>query len=280
MLKIGAHVSSAVQLGLSVGRAKEIGANCFQFFLSPPQQWVKSKHEEVEIEDFKTKVTEGGMGPNFIHGTYLINLATEKSEHLEKSISWLDYALNLAERLDVTGIIFHTGSHGGRGFENTLTQIAQSLNTLLQKSGKCFLILENSAGAGGNIGGPFSQLGKILKIVKSDRLKICLDTCHGFAAGYDLRSDKGISTTLAEFDQEIGLKNLVAIHANDTKFDLGSKKDRHENIGEGFLGREGFKNLLNHKSLRSLPFILEVPGFEGKGPDKKNIDILSALAGK
>lgn len=320
MPKIGAHVSAAVELGLTVERAKGIGANCFQFFLSPPQQWLQTPHDDSEIEDFAAKVKQQAMGPTFIHGTYLINLGTDKKEHLEKSIAWLQYALNLAQDLSITGVIFHTGSHGGRGFETVIDQTVDSLNVVLNTpvipsppaslslqrgepkarrrnldSAKTkiatssltarprndinlpYLILENSAGAGGNIGSNFSELGRILKQVQNDRLKICLDTCHAFASGYDVKTSDGIKKTLEEFDQEIGLNNLAVIHANDTKFDIGSKKDRHENIGEGFIGKEGFSNLINNPLLKDIPFILEVPGFSGSGPDRENIDILKSL---
>lgn len=310
-LKIGGHVSAAGELGLAVDRAVDIGANTFQFFVSPPQQWLQTNHSDAEIADFVQKAKEKGIDTTFIHGTYLVNLATAKPEHLEKSIAWLKYALELAQKLGVTGIIFHTGSHSGRGFETAVDQIANSLNVIFarfaedsarrarerservqnptnqdsgvrtkvlpQNDNLPYLILENSAGGGGSIGSKFKELGEILKKANNPRIKICLDTCHGFAAGYDVKTKEGLERTLAEFDKEIGLENLVAIHANDTKFDLGSGKDRHENIGEGFIGKEGFSNLINNEHLKNVPFILEVPGFTGAGPDRENIDILKSL---
>lgn len=142
---------------------------------------------------------------------------------------------------------------------------------------KPYLVLETSAGAGGNMGGKFEELGKILKEVWDNRLKVCLDTQHAFAAGYDLTSQRGMEKTLSEFDQEIGLTNLAVIHTNDSKTELGSYKDRHENIGEGFIRTEGFACLINHPKLQSIPFILEVPGFSGNGPDRENIQNLKDL---
>ncbi len=287
MPKVGAHVSAAVSLEISFERAKHIGAETTQIFISPPQQWFQTKHDKEEIQRYKQAQQESSIGPNFIHGTYLINLGTDKEDHLKRSIEWLIYAMNLAGKLGVQGIIFHPGSHKGRGFEVVLPQIVQALETILKAetkvtivsnvSEKPRLILENSAGAGGNIGGKFSELGQILKQVQDDRLKVALDTQHAFAAGYDIKTAAGLEKTLTEFDQEIGLSNLVAIHANDSKTELNSGKDRHENIGEGFIGRAGFANLLNHPKLADIPFILEVPGYASDGPDRDNIQTLKSL---
>ncbi len=284
MPKIGAHVSAAISLELSIDRAKEIGAEATQIFISPPQQWAQTKHEQEEIELYKSKVRESGITSNFIHGTYLVNLGTDKPENLQKSIDWLIYAMNMAGQLGVEGVIFHTGSHGGRGFQEVLPQIIKSISVILEgaqrpigSTNQPYMILENAAGAGNIIGDQFSELGAILKGVNHPRLKICLDTCHAFAEGYDIKSQAGLDKTLEEFDKEIGLENLVAIHANDTKFDIGSNKDRHENIGEGFVGKDGFENIVNHPKLKAIPFLLEVPGFAGNGPDIENIDILKSL---
>lgn len=281
MPKVGAHVSAAISLDLSLDRTQEMGAQCTQIFISPPQQWLQTKHGGEEILRYKQKKEQTSIGPNFIHATYLVNLATQNPEHLQKSIDRLTYALNMAGELGVEGVIFHTGSHGGVGFDQVLGQITKALSDVLKNSPKTpklpNLILENSAGAGGSIGSKFSELGQILKQVGSERVKVCLDTCHLFAADYNIKSADNLQKTLEEFDQEVGLKNLSVIHGNDTKFDISSGKDRHENIGDGFIGKEGFKNIINHPSLKDIPFILEVPGFSGSGPDKENIDILKSL---
>lgn len=277
-MKIGAHVSSAGGVDKCIDRAASLGASCCQFFISPPQQWAQTVHSQIEIDEFKKKSQESKIYPNFIHGTYLINLATQNPVNLEKAIDWLVYALDLAEKLGVTGVIFHTGSHGGRGFEAVQRQIIEALSQVLEKSSAedACLILENSSGGGGSVGANFSELGQIIKGVVSDRIKICLDTCHAYTSGYDIKDH--LDEVLSEFDKEIGPDRLVALHANDCKFELGSKKDRHENIGEGFLGKDGFKRLLNHPKLKDLPFILEVPGFENTGPDQKNVQILQKLS--
>lgn len=276
--KIGAHVSSAVSLDLSIKRAKDMGAECTQIFISPPRQWVKPTLTSQQIENYKKAVEESRIGPNFIHGTYLINLGAENKDHLEKSIDWLIYALKMADELSITGVIFHIGSHKDLGFEKVLPQVILSIKKVLQNSpSKPLLILELSAGSGGAIGKNFQELGIILKQVNNDQLKICLDLQHAYAAGYDVKTEEGLNNALEEFDREVGLKNLVAIHANDSKTEINSHKDRHENIGEGLISPDGFKNIINNPTLQYLPFILEVPGFENKGPDAKNISFLKSL---
>lgn len=278
MPKVGAHVSSSISLELSFERAQKIGADCFQIFISPPQQWFQNKHSEEIIEKFRKSADDSQIGPNYIHGTYLVNIGTQNPEHLEKSIDWLIYALNTSSKLGTKGVIFHPGSHKGLGFEKILTQASETLKKILDKSPTDnLLILEASAGAGGNIGGSFSELGRILKQVNDPRLKICLDTQHLFASGYDLRTPLTIKDVLTELKEEIGLAKLEVIHANDSKTDFHSGKDRHENIGDGFIGREGFENIINQDAFSNIPFILEVPGFSGNGPDKENIELLKSL---
>lgn len=277
MPKIGAHVSAAVSLELAFERAGHIGAECFQIFISPPQQWAQTAHNEAEVDRFIKAAEQTRIGPNFIHGTYLINLGTENPEHLQKSIDWLIYALNMAGQLKMEGVIFHTGSHKGAGFESVIKQTGEALKKALAKAPKTKLILETSAGGGGSIGSSFVELGKILGYVDDPRLKICIDTQHIFASGYDIRTPLGLKDVLKEFEEEIGLSNLVAVHANDSKVDYKSNRDRHENIGEGLIGSGAFQALLNEPVLESIPFILEVPGMAGNGPDEENIKALKSL---
>jgi deoxyribonuclease-4 len=276
MIKIGAHVSAAQSLSLSFDRAQAIGAECTQIFISPPQQWAKTNHSDEEIKEYRKKCETSNIQPNFIHSTYLINLASDNPENLAKSVDWLIYAQKTAEKLGINGTIFHIGSAKKLGKELAIKQVIQSIKEILKNSGQVNLILENSARAGELIGDQFSELGEIVKAIGDPRVKICLDTQHAFASGYDLRTMEGLNQTLAEFDREVGLEKLVAIHANDSKTELGSNRDRHENIGQGLIGLDGFKNMINHPALKNLPFILEVPG-DGVGPDKNNIQLLKSL---
>ncbi len=278
MPKIGAHVSTAGGLTKAFENAQNIKAEAIQIFISPPRQWFKKNHTPDEIAEFVTLMQQTKIEPVFIHGTYLINLAAESDEHVQKSIDWLVYALNTSAKIGSAGVIFHLGSHKGNGFDSVVTRVAKNIQTVLNQSDPTStLILEIAAGQGGAVGTNFEQLGTILKLVDNKRAKICLDTCHAYASNYDLKTKSGIDRTLDEFDQQIGLERLAALHANDSKFEIGSKRDRHANIGEGFIGAEGFTNLLNNPRLNKAVFLLEVPGFDGSGPDAKNVSILKDL---
>lgn len=249
-----------------------------QIFASAPQMWRPVSHSDEAVDAFRRQRSDCGIEHVFIHAIYLINLGSEDSALLGRSIEALTHVLQVADRIEARGVIFHTGSHKGAGFDAALPRVVEALSRVLDYTpSHTRLIVENSAGMGGSIGSRFSELGAILRGVGSDRLEVCLDTCHLFAAGYELRTPEGLAATLAEFDREVGLNKLVAIHANDSKGALGGGKDRHENIGEGQIGLEGFATFIAHPAIAALPLILEVPGFDGGGPDRENIDRLKRL---
>jgi deoxyribonuclease IV len=278
MPKIGAHVSASVSLELAFDRAVKIGAECTQIFISPPQSWNHTAHPEEEIAAYRSKLKSTGIGPNFNHGIYLINLATEKLDNLQKDISWLIYSLKMGKQLGLTGTIFHLGSHKGKGFETVEKQVCEALEAVLKDSpDDIYLILENSASKGNTLGGKFYELGRLLKAIQDPRLKVCIDTQHAFASGYDLRIKEGLDKMIEELDKEVSLENVAAFHTNDSKMEFDSGRDRHENIGEGFIGREGFQSLVQHPALQDIPMILEVPGFDDNGPDKENIDLMKSF---
>lgn len=271
-MKIGAHVSSAISIDLSFDRAKEIGAECMQIFISPPQMWLQKKYSDESISKFREKFEESGIGPNFIHGAYLINLATDIPDNLEKAKSWLKYSLDTASKLGINGTIFHLGSHKGRGFDKVEKQVCLALEEILKEApGDANLILENAAGAGGCIGANFQELGHLIKSVQDKRLKVCFDTQHGFAMGVDAYNKDGLDRTVEEIANTVGLDRIEVFHLNDSKTEFGSKKDRHENIGDGKIGDVELAMFLNHPAFRDKPFVLEVPGIKGEGPDKENI---------
>jgi deoxyribonuclease-4 len=278
-MKIGAHVSTAGGPVTCFERAEAIEAEAAQIFLTPPQQWRSSRVEPEQVEAFRARAKTSSCSPIFVHGVYLINLATDDKTMLTRSTSSLKSALTSCSQLGIQGVIFHLGSHKGQGLDAVFDQICQACSEVLEATPEDVqLILENSAGAGGNIGSQFADLGRIIRTVGSGRLKICLDTQHSFAAGYDLSSAEGLETAMTEFEQEVGFDNLVVVHANDSKVELGAGRDRHENIGEGHIGREGFRRILHHRAFDGVPFLLEVPGFgEAKGPDKPNVDLLKQL---
>jgi deoxyribonuclease-4 len=280
-MKVGAHVGSSGGLITAFERAKAIGAETIQIFGAPPQQWRRRIIRPEECEAFRAGMQETGIEPVFIHGVYLINLATENPDLLAKSTDALSGDLKLASAIGAKGVIFHIGSHKGAGFEKGLAQVAAALRKVLADTPEdAWIILENSAGQGGSVGSRLAELGAIMKAVGSPRLKVCLDTEHAYAAGYNLADAKALAKVMKEFDAEIGLENLVAVHANDSKIALGGGVDRHDNIGEGHIGLAGFETIMAHKAFRNVPFLLEVPGFEKQGPDKPNVDILKKIRKK
>ena len=275
---IGAHVSTAGGISKAVARGVEIGCESLQIFGSSPQGWAFKPIPGTEIESFRQQAAESGIGSVFLHAIYLINLGTPNPANLEKGIDSLVNYMRLAADIGADGVIVHPGSHGGKGYDAAFPQAVDAINRVLEQSPEGpLLTLENMAGMGQHIGAKFEELGRILNEVSSPRVGICLDTQHSFAAGYDLTSEAGINAMIDEFDREIGLKNLVAVHANDSKRPLGSGVDRHDNIGEGFIGVDGFETIMGNPAFHQVPFFLEVPGAEGKGPDVQNVQILKDI---
>jgi len=281
-MKIGAHISTSGGLITAFDRAIAIGAECLQIFESAPQQWGTARLEDAQVDEFRARMAESGLAPLFIHGKYLMNLASADAKIFKTSASTLRSSLNIAGRIGARGVIFHTGSHKGLGIDAVFDQICDAAARVLDETPEdTWMIFENSAGQGGVIGSKFSELGAIIKQINNPRAKVCMDTCHAFASGYDLRNADAVAATLAEFDAEIGLEHLAAIHCNDSKADLGGGRDLHENIGDGKIGRAGFEALLAHPAIAEVPLLLEVPGYKidgaGKGPDKPNIDRLKEI---
>ena len=276
-MKLGAHVSASGGVSKSIDRALDIGAEAIQIFASSPRAWKFNHPKPEEIERFRKKSEESGIGPCYIHGSYLVNIGGSEDQ-LQISIDCLVNNMSAAGEIGAEGVIFHGGSHKGKGFDAVLNQAANCLTQVLEKSpDNVWLCLENSAGMGSHIGSSFREIGRILRVVDHPNLKVCLDTEHCFAAGYNLAVPEELDKVIAEFDSEIGLDKLVAVHANDAKVELGSGVDRHENIGEGYIGISGFESILGNTAFKNVPFFLEVPGFDGNGPDKENLDRLKTI---
>ena len=283
-MRVGAHVSTSGGLDKAIDRARAMGAETIQIFGGPPQTWRRRSYADEETNAFREKAAAADVGPVFLHAIYLISLVSDDPVAKEKGQASLVADLELCPRIGAKGSIVHAGSHKGAGFEAVLERVAAAIRRVLKAAPHdSWLVLENSAGMGGSVGAHFHELGAIIREVGDARVKVCLDTQHAFAMGYDLITEKGLTATVGEFKREIGLDRLVACHANDSKVPLGGVRDRHENIGEGHIGRAGFKVILAQPAFRDLPFLLEVPGFpkEGKkaeGPDKENVDRLKAIA--
>ena len=276
-MRLGAHVSTAGGLATAFSRATEIGAETIQIFASSPRAWKFRAPSGEQIEEFRAEGASSNVAPVFIHGSYLVNVGGD-SEIVAKSVESLTLNLAAASALGAKGVIFHGGSHKGKGFDAVLGQSADALKEALAGSPEdAWLIIENSAGMGAHIGASFEEVGKLVEAIDSERVRVCLDTQHCFAAGYNIGDPEGVASAMAEFDQHIGLERLVAVHANDTKTELGSGVDRHENIGDGHIGVDGFEVIMAFPAFRDVPFLLEVPGVEKKGPDKANVDKLKAV---
>ena len=282
MMRIGGHVSITGGLSKAIERQRAIGGNCGQMFFTGPSAWRASALADDDVAAFQASAAAGDIAPWIVHAIYLINLASEEERIWQGSIRSLQAYRQLGARAGVLGIVVHTGTHRGAGLEAVLPRVAAGIEVVLAAlEGGPQLLLEVCAGQGGTIGCAFAELGTIIRALGSDaRLGVCLDTCHVFAAGYDVATPDGIQRTLEEFEQEIGLDRLVAIHANDSLHPLGSHRDRHANIGEGFIGDGGFAALLAQPALRRLPWVLEVPGVERSGPNWENMTRLRGLAGE
>ena len=277
-MKIGAHVSTAGGMHTGFERAAAIGAECMQIFESAPQQWGTARLTDEQADDFRSRMKDSGIGPVFIHGKYLMNLASADAKIFKTSSSTLRSSLNIAGRIGAQGVIFHTGSHKGLGLDAVFEQICEAARGVLAETPEAtWMIFENSAGQGGTIGSKFEDLGQILRRIDNPRAKVCIDTCHAFSSGYDLSSKDGVATAMKELDAEVGLKNVAALHCNDSKTALGSNHDRHANIGKGQLGREAIRRFLHHPDLRGKAFILETPA-DPDGLHKTDVRAMKALA--
>ena len=279
--KIGAHVRSGGGVDKAIDRALEMGAEAIQIFSGAPYAWKRKNYSQAEVDAFHKKSEETGIGPAFIHGLYLVNLASSDPALLARSYDALVAEMKAASLINGGGVIFHIGSHKGAGYESCIDQVVEYVRRIIENTpDDAYLVLENAAGMGGAIGSKFTELGTIVRESGSSRVQVCLDTQHSFAAGHDVKTRPGLDKMLEGFDRDVGLDRLVAIHANDSKCPLGGGIDRHENIGDGHIGSDGFFNLLSHPLLAEVPFLLEVPGVDDTGPDKPNVDILKELRAK
>jgi deoxyribonuclease-4 len=261
---LGAHIGIGGGFPKAADMAHLVGCEAIQIFTSNPQGWKFTIRSDEELETFRKKLTEYNIKYAVGHSIYLINIASSNPYIYTNSVNSLISGLVLAERAGLSGVVIHVGSHTGSGFEKGIAQIVNALEQALTVTeGRVPILLETDAGSGNRIGCHFSDLGLILKKMAGNQyqasIKICLDTCHIFASGYDIRSKTGLDKTIKEFEAEIGLDRLALIHLNDSMGELGSNKDRHEIIGEGQIGIEAFARIINHPRLKNVPGIIETP---------------------
>jgi deoxyribonuclease-4 len=275
---IGGHMSSSGGIHTAVDRAEAIGAEAIQVFTQSPRMWRPTNHPAENLERFKERVVEVGLHGVVCHALYLVNLSAPDDTIYEKSVAALKSSVEVACKIDADAVIFHVGSHLGAGFDKGLERVVPALLECLEScSEKTWLLIENTAGAGGTIGRSVEELATIVdRLDRHERIGICLDSCHLYASGYDVTDRAVLDDLLDQVDREIGLDRLRALHVNDSKMALGSNRDRHDNIGEGLMG-DGLATFLSHPRLQGLPALLEVPGPENNGPDAEQLRRARAL---
>jgi deoxyribonuclease-4 len=278
MVNVGVHVSISGSLDLAVDRAKDAGCDVFQMFSRNPRGWAVQPPTDEVCNKFRAKVKTTGILP-VDHMPYLPNLASPKNEIYEKSVQALTTELDRCGVLGISFLVTHLGHHLGDGIAGGRARVIRAINMALGASdNNVMLLLENTAGEKNSVGSSFEHIHGIIEgLDKQERVGVCFDTCHAFAAGYELRTDEGIADTLAQFDELVGIRNLKVVHLNDTKGDKGSGLDRHEHIGMGFIGEDGFRRILHHPVFRDLSLICETPVDERRD-DAGNIAKVRELA--
>lgn len=281
--KFGAHLSVAGGLHLAFDEAEQIGCDCLQIFVKNQRQWVARPITDEQARLFKDAQRKSGVSPVVAHASYLLNLASPEKANRDKSRDALIDELQRCEALGIEDLIIHPGAHMGSGIEAGIAAIADSLDQVHAATAgfTCRVLLESTAGQGTTIGHEICQLGEIIKQVRqSERLGVCIDTCHVFAAGYDIRDRDDYERLLDEIKRHVDIDRVKCIHTNDSKGDCGSRLDRHEHITKGKIGKSGFANILNDPRLAHVPRILETPkGTDGRGVnlDRVNINRMKKL---
>jgi deoxyribonuclease-4 len=277
----GAHVSVTGGIHTAIERAEAIGADAVQVFTQSPRTWRPTDHDPANFERFKERRTEAGIDGVVCHAVYLVNLAAPDDAIYEKSAAALLNTVEVGCAIEADGVVFHVGSHLGAGLEAGLDRAVPALEQALEKSSETtWLLIENSAGAGGTIGRSVDELAILVeRLDRHPRLGICLDSCHLWVSGVDVTDPEALDACLDEVEERIGLDRLRALHVNDAEAELGSNRDRHANVGEGVLG-DRLGVFLANPRLQGLPTILEVPGQDGHGPDADEVAKLRKLHAK
>jgi deoxyribonuclease-4 len=272
----GGHVSGGVKAAPE--RAGEIGADALQLFAQSPRAWRFPEHDPEVLASFPERARAAGVKATLVHAIYLVNLATPDEAHYRRSVETMRRTMETARAIEADGVVFHVGSHLGAGFEAGLDRAVPALAEVLELcSDRTWLLVENSAGAGGTIGRSIAELAALVeRLDRHPRLGICLDSCHLWVSGVDVREQRELDRMLKEVDGSIGLDRLRALHVNDAASGLGSNRDRHANVGEGVLG-EDLGRFLAHPKLQKLPAVLETDGPDGHGPDAGEVRKLREL---
>lgn len=276
---LGAHESVGGGLHLAFARIAQVSGEVLQIFTRNQRQWTPAELKDSEIDLFRAAHERSGAMPVVSHASYLVNLATAQGELRDKSITSLVLELQRCAVLGVPTVVLHPGCHGGDGVEEGLNRFVANLDRVFTASDTGVRILiETTAGQGTGLGRSFEELAYILdRSEYRQLLGVCIDTCHIFAAGYELRSAEGYAATIAALDRTVGLGRVQLVHLNDSKKELGSRVDRHDHIGEGAIGLAGFRNLLNDYRFAGMPMVIETPKGEDLAEDRENLQTLRAL---
>jgi len=277
---LGAHMSIAGEVGESLIRGKRVGADCIQIFTKSSRQWASKPYTKEEIEKFKHNQAETGITTVIAHDSYLVNLGAPDEALRTKSVKGFIDELHRCEALGVPTLVAHPGAHVGSGVENGIKTIAKSIDEAhaASKGFKVRIALEITAGQGSTLGHTFQEMAQIFDaVVENERLRLCFDTEHAFAAGYDIRTPEGYENTFSELDKLIGIKKLAAFHLNDSIKDFNSRVDRHQHIGKGFIGLDAFRRILNDERFFGLPMCLETPKDDEMKEDIENLATLRSL---
>jgi deoxyribonuclease-4 len=277
-MRIGFHVSISGGFSLSVQRAFELGCTCMQIFSRNPRGWTIKPMDKDDVAQFKKLREKWDIGPVFVHTNYLINLASSKPDLYEKSIEQFVIDLERTEALGAEYLVTHLGSASGQEPHWMIDRVSDALNMAMKlHPPKAMILLENTAGEKGDIGYELEQVREVISRLKdSSHIGICYDTCHGFAAGYDVRTKRDVDALAKKIDTIIGLKKLKGMHLNDCLRDYGSHVDRHWHIGEGKVGLDGFRALLNHPAFKDVPKIMETPK-DTEEDDPRNMRTVKSL---
>ncbi len=280
MLRLGAHESIAGGLYRAFDRARSVGCDAVQIFVKSNRAWAVKPLTDEDVARFRAKAEETGIQPVVGHASYLLNPATPDEALWVRSRDTLIIELERCEALGVPYLVLHPGSHVGAGEEVGLARVARALGQVHAATPgfRAQILLETTAGQGTNLGYCFEHLAWLMDHTpEGGRLGVCLDTCHAFAAGYELRTTAGYNATVEAFERTVGLEQLKAIHLNDCKGDLGSRKDRHAHIGQGGIGLDGFRHVVNDPHLAGLPGLLETPKSDDLHEDRENLAVLRSL---
>lgn len=275
---IGAHVSPAGGVAKAVERGVDRGCHAIQIFNQNPRAWKPREYPADEVEAFHAAIDGSEVDALLIHAVYLLNCASDDAEIREKTLISLKQSLRAGDALGAVGVVLHPGSAKAGDVGEAIARAGEVIREALEETDRCKLLLEDTAGAGGTLGRSFAELGALIEAAGgSDRLGLCLDSCHLLASGYEIRTVEGLDKTLAECDAEVGLDRLAALHFNDSQTPLGSNRDRHANTGTGEIGEDGAAVFLSDPRFEDLPCVLETQGPDKQGPDAEELNLARRL---